>query len=299
MITFAKVAKRAWRPAPIRKAALRNEPLVLYVLADKRMPAVKRAFLRSVAATQDAVVLADVEDALAMGNIAAVEGLIDWTAFGGRLVGLQNELLQLVQVAGETTTAPLGISFDLLNPRVVENVRNHGAELVKQVTDDTRQAIRGTVERGLQDAIGPDELARQVRSFIGLTEQQSTAVSNLRDTLIGDGKTLGQVEEQTIAYATRLRDSRAEMIARTETIRAAATGQREAWSQEVEQGLVSGEEFEREWIADPDACDDCLEMDGKRAPVDGAYDSGDDGPPLHPNCRCAEGLVPIDKGDEN
>ena len=37
-------------------------------------------------------------------------------------------------------------------------------------------------------------------------------------------------------------------------------------------------------------CDDCDELDGTTAPINGSYAGGADGPPLHPNCRCTEGI---------
>jgi hypothetical protein len=44
---------------------------------------------------------------------------------------------------------------------------------------------------------------------------------------------------------------RAELIARTETMRASNEGQQEAWDQAVEEGLLTGNE-QQEWIVTPD-----------------------------------------------
>lgn len=74
------------------------------------------------------------------------------------------------------------------------------------------------------------------------------------------------------------------------TMAAANEGQRQAWDQAVDDGLLTGDE-RREWIATEDACPECEALDGALADLDGEYpDEGGGGPPLHPNCRCTEGI---------
>jgi hypothetical protein len=44
----------------------------------------------------------------------------------------------------------------------------------------------------------------------------------------------------------------------------------------------------RKWLAAPDCCDLCQEMDGVTTGLDEPYADGIDGVPLHPQCRCNE-----------
>jgi Phage Mu protein F like protein. len=101
------------------------------------------------------------------------------------------------------------------------------------------------------------------------------------------------VDAQAEKYADRLLSSRAEAIARTETIAASNEGQRELWLQAVDQGLLTGTE-QREWIASPKSCEACEEMDGETVGLTEEFQlpDGDSviGPPAHPNCTCAVGL---------
>jgi len=82
---------------------------------------------------------------------------------------------------------------------------------------------------------------------------------------------------------------RAEKIARTETIRASNQGALEAYKQ-------SGVVEKKIWIASADACEACLELDGKVERLEDSFFNDDysDGqtPPLHPNCRCAVAVAP-------
>jgi hypothetical protein len=96
--------------------------------------------------------------------------------------------------------------------------------------------------------------------------------------------------------------SRAEMIARTESAYAYTEGQVEAWK---ETGVVVG----KKWVLSPDACEFCQaaadeygdaaiplgesfyglddSLEGSDGGIMGFSYRSIDGPPLHPNCRCA------------
>ena len=53
----------------------------------------------------------------------------------------------------------------------------------------------------------------------------------------------------------------------------------------------SGLEWDKQWTAEPDACDICMNLDGEEVGVRDAFSSGDMAPPAHPNCRCDITLI--------
>lgn len=182
-------------------------------------------------------------------------------AFAGHAAGRKFSGLAAAEI--ETITAlagPLRMQFDAQNPAVIEWARKHAAELVTQVTDTTRERIRLAVEE-LQ-AEGDWEFAHD-----------------------------------RIAAAVGDQD-RADLIARHETMLAAGEGQRQAWAQAEDEGLLTGDE-QRGWIVTPDEklCPICEGLEDKVADLDGVYvsDDGDeyDGPPAHVLCRCSEGIVAL------
>lgn len=120
-----------------------------------------------------------------------------------------------------------------------ELVENPDAKWV--ITDATRDMIRETVAQGMDEGWSSDKLSDAL--------QEGYAFS----------------------------DTRADMIARTETARADAQGQVIGWK-------AAGAKS-KEWLTAPDCCDTCQDMNGAIAPVDGSFDGGED-VPLHPNCRC-------------
>lgn len=74
---------------------------------------------------------------------------------------------------------------------------------------------------------------------------------------------------------------RAQLIAQTETTRAAAEGSVLGFAQS---GVVS----EAEWVTmvDERVCPTCGGLHGKRAPLRGTFEGGLSYPPAHPGCRC-------------
>ena len=117
----------------------------------------------------------------------------------------------------------------------------------------------------------------------------STAYNRLQQSL-SQGVEQGQSLQQTTAEVMRIfRDpQRAMTIAATETARAYNYGQAVAAKQS---GVVSG----KRWLASGDACQRCLELDGKIVSLDEPFVVLPGGgpyavvmfPPLHPRCFCA------------
>jgi SPP1 gp7 family putative phage head morphogenesis protein len=81
--------------------------------------------------------------------------------------------------------------------------------------------------------------------------------------------------------------ARAEMVARTETIRSQETGNRLVYK---EAGFTR-----KVWFANAGCCDICEALDNVDIPIDEPFDFDDGGysdrmaPPAHPNCRCSSG----------
>jgi len=288
---------------PVAKAKTSSRAVLLtgwarrYRLADAAMVDFQKIFLQAVAETQGALILSRVEEALAKNDVAGAEAAIDWQQFERELGALQNPVHDLMTESGKLATEDLNklgfkLLFDIINPRAVAWARDRVGNLIREVSEGTRQAIRQLIAAALERGGHPYDTARRIRQYIGLTERQMRALDNYWERLSIEGLPARRVDEMVDAYARRLLRDRAKLIARTETIQAAAEGARESWRQAVDAGLLREDEWEREWITTEDdrTCEVCLAMDGKRAPINGAYENGSGGPTLHPACRCTEGL---------
>jgi hypothetical protein len=215
------------------------------------------------------------------------------------------------------------MTFDLINPRVLEFINRYTLSLITLISADTRTAIQAILYNAVRSGMPPREQARLIRPLIGLTTNQVSAVTRYRAALEAgqyrqtlnnvlrdkryDASTLralrnkdalsrAQIDKMVARYAERQLKHRAEMIARTETIRAANAGQVESWMQAQEQGLT-GTMRERWLVAsDERLCPNCQEI--PRMNPDGVAIGGMFAtpygpimhPPAHPMCRCSLGI---------
>ncbi len=154
----------------------------------------------------------------------------------------------------DTPSTKINIRFDSSNPRAVDWADRHAAELIDGISETTREDINNAIADALERG-SIDDAYDEILAAVGDAD-------------------------------------RAELIARNEVMRAASEGQRMAWAEATDEGLLTGDE-KRTWIAvgDGKVCPICEDLDGATADLDGEYPGeGGDGPPAHVSCRCTEGL---------
>lgn len=275
-------------------------------LADRYLPRFRNVFLSAVRMGRR-VSLEKIAEAVATRNVAAVEAVIPWesaalpalevtvpamvrelTLAGARvatrlLPGNLNVRLDDVSRAVE-----IPYRFNLQNPLAVKAALDHAAELVVQISDETVQALRNIIARAIEEGIPPMQAARQIRRTVGLTERQEGAIAKLREA--------GASERELTRARERMLRERAQLIAQTETLRAANEGQRLLWEQMAESRLIEHSTARREFIVTPDdrLCPICLPLDGKTYGIEepivtelGSVDA----PPIHPRCLPGDALV--------
>lgn len=255
------------------RALARRDQNFLHEAADANFHKLRVAVMYAFAAGRQAVDRIELQAAITAKDFHRTEQALAAAPMTVRLAlesTLPKALLSAVEAGGEAGMEMLGkrlrvaesnlrtaaittrISFDKTNPNVTKWAKKHATELAKNLSLTSRQEIAEAL----------------VEAFEG-----------------GNLDTLYDVALQQVGSPAR-----AEMIARTESMRAANAGQRESWDQAVEKGLLPAD-IKREWIATSDACPFCVALDGKTASLSGEYpNDGGEGPPLHPDCRCTEGI---------
>jgi SPP1 gp7 family putative phage head morphogenesis protein len=167
-------------------------------------------------------------------------------------------------------------------------------KLIVNITNETRRAIREAILLGFQTGKHPYQMAEEIQRMVGMTPGQVRAYQRFAANLVRGNMS---ANGQAVALANYRHDAihrRARNIARTETLRAANSGQHTLWRMAGANGLLGS--AKRIWINTPGArtCEACRDMGGEIAPVDGVWVAdgfGVESPPLHPSCRCAMGLV--------
>jgi SPP1 gp7 family putative phage head morphogenesis protein len=166
------------------------------------------------------------------------------------------EKLMVASAAREIKLHNLSISWDVFNPNIEKWLKTYSIDLADEVNTETLDKLKASLFDGWEAGESIPDLTHRVRD---LYEEFDRA--------------------------------RAEMIARSESIRASNRGSQETYR-------ASGVVDRTMWVATPTdrTCEICNELDGKVAelgepfPFEDSYGDAS-GPPAHPNCRCA--VVPI------
>ncbi len=176
-------------------------------------------------------------------------------------------------------------------------VRDRAAELIVNLAEEQRNAIRSMVARATHyDAVTPDILATVMRPAIGLYPRQAVANINLyntvREALLKENPLMRlataekRAKEAAARYAAQQHRYRAMSIARTELASAYNAGGFAATQDARNQGLIG--DCKKTWLAADDErmCSACGGADGESVNMDDRFRNGVLLPPAHPSCRC-------------
>lgn len=150
--------------------------------------------------------------------------------------------------AVQQAAAELGVSFNLLQPGLLEFIDREIGFLITKVNETTRDAVRRAILDGFKAGESLDGIAQRIADLGAFTVE------------------------------------RAELIARTETTRALNGSQRESLSKYAQE---SGARATKSWLSQRDdkVRPEHESLDGQKRPVDEAFSNGLQ-EPSEPNCRC-------------
>lgn len=234
------------------------------------------------AAAGGAVASATVSAATANLTAEEIARKIDLSSLDLVVDSMDEALFDLAADTAFKALAQLGVTkteqlVNIVNERAHAFARDRAAELVgKRWTDDgvlidspnavyaitesTRSDLRDLIAKGLEDNIGTPAIADSI--------------------------------QEAFAFSA----DRADLVARTEISRANEQGKLNGWREAQDAGVV----LLKSWLTagdddvDVDICEP-NEAQGAIA-IDDDFESGDDAPPGHPNCRCV--LIPeVEGGD--
>jgi len=293
-------------PAPARPFVepRSQEWQLVHAAADSVEDKLRRAYLTAVGNITADLNITNLSRAIWDRSLTAAINLIPMGILEEDLTDASLDLLRdVMRQAGQGSVELLpgyvaGYSFDLLNPRAVDWLSLNSASLVTGVTNNTVEALRYILRRSFIDGIPPRDAAVFIKKVVGLLPKHATAVYNYRQELVAQGMGPQRIDSLVDKYADRLLTFRAEMIARTETIRAASMGQHEGWRQAVADGLLDESRVLREWIVTHDdrlSKNRCAPMAGQQRKLEEEFVTGLGDKvltsPAGPNCRCGVGLV--------
>ena len=195
------------------------------------------------------------------------------------------------------------VRFDQTNDRAVAIMRNTTLRLIREFTQEQRNATQLALVEGIARGANPREQARIFRDSIGLTTRQQQAVSNYRRLLENNStealrrelrdrrfdstvsraiRTSEPLSDEQIGrmvgrYQERYLRFRSEVIARTEALRAVHQGTEEMYQQAFDNGALNPQDVFRTWVTARDARvrDSHNGMNGQERPPGEAFVSDD------------------------
>jgi hypothetical protein len=216
-------------------------------------------------------------------------------------------------------------AYDLYDDDIQEQLQQAQDQLIAEMEQGIRDAIKQIVDNGIRLGLSPDETVDDIRALIGLTPRQTQAVQNYRSMLenldsdalarqlrnsdddaavqaaLDSGQPLddAMVDRLVQDYTDNTLDYRADMIAQTEATRAANYGLQDAYEQAIARGVYPAEAVRQHWkiALDESTCQICKSIPDRNPggiPMGEDFDSSDgpqDSPPVHPNCRCSIEIV--------
>ena len=173
----------------------------LDALIAKQRPQLQRAFRLAIRNIVSDVTLNQVTMSLRRNDIeAAIDALgVSRAAFSPFVQSLTNTYAQAGTIAAASNVwiTPQGrakVRFDLANPLANEFITGYSSNLVTNIADDTRDALRVAIRAGYEQGRGPLDIARDLTGrigangrrtggIVGLNEPQARAVQNMRQRL--------------------------------------------------------------------------------------------------------------------
>ncbi|QOZ25297.1 phage minor head protein [Bradyrhizobium sp. CCBAU 51753] len=296
--------------------------------ADQVSAKVRKSFLDAIARIDAQIDVGELKALLQQGRVDQALQLVNSHLSAAGFQPVANTItagaIQAARAA-EPALSAANVSFGAMNPHTVDFLRTYEMGLVRQLGADARASVASAVRAGVSAGRNPLDVARDVRQFIGLTENQTRAVLNYRRMLengsrdalqralrdrrfdasvlraIEDGAAMmpEKVDRLVARYTERYLRYRSETIARTESIRAVNSGNNLLWRQAVHDGRFGADQVTKTWatVVDNKVRHAHVELDGTTVKLNENFQCSA-GPIAYPgdpnaspentcNCRCA------------
>lgn len=208
---------------------------------------------------------------------------------------------------------PEQFQFNETEKRVKEWIWTRSGRLITEMAAEQRRAIQSIMDMEITGFTSAGELARMIRSCIGLTARQMAANKRYYDSLkeklraehprMRESTIVRRAQEAQRKYAKKQLRYRAQTIAHTELAEAFNRGADFGIRQAQEKGYIG--HVRKVWVTareflyggKSNVCQYCEAVEGVIKELDECFDLGKCGlkelPPAHPRCRCVVKYVEI------
>lgn len=245
----------------------------------KLQPEIARAYLRALRQIGELLTTAELE-ALVAGRLTLTE-LFSNESMARVTAGYRAAIRESVQDGARLTLPDVRAAapriagvFNFLDPRVITAIRAIETRALDTLTEQVREVTRAFVENGIRDGKGIPEIARQLRTTIGIAPHQERYVENLarelrtmsprfKDRVLRDKRfdrlilrairegqplTEAKIEQISAAYLRRFASHNTEVVTRQVTIDAYREANRLSWEQAVADGYLDADSLVKVWV---------------------------------------------------
>lgn len=268
------------------------------ILAGKNAKEFSQVYKQAIKESKDAIIENDLYEAFKSGSIDAVQKAVGLEQFSAKMSEVVSPVTSAF-IAGSkqafkelpTRVGQKARSIDLMSPFVKQYINNHSANLVTNITEETRIALKDAIRKMMRSGASYRAMANDIQKFIGLTIPQQNKLEKLRSTLINNKLNQEQVDSALGKQWRIMIKARAETIGRTESFNAIGAGRQGMWSQLAKDGVIELE-TKRIWYTSKDEreCEICASLHNQKKGINEPF-VADNGlsvmaPAAHPNCRC-------------
>lgn len=216
------------------------------------------------------------------------------------------ELNRLIDRLGSGAKTTKAIEDDLgfnpgeieVDPNVLLFIRTKSLERVVSMSDREEERVRDILLHGSSIGARPDSMIDEISDTVGITVLQNQRLRRKRDAAVLGGLSRVIADKVRKDDAGRVRRSRAQTIARTETNDATTFSLTESWKRAAKEGLMPPG-TRKQWVAfsDDRSSEECEDLDGDIVGLNEDFSTsagqGFSGPrpPAHPNCRSTIVLI--------
>lgn len=273
----------------------------ILAIADSYKLAIALAFLQAFKNYKKQLNTNRLEKVIRSNDIKNVDKFLNGFMLDGN--PLKIPIKNLMDDVGKKIINEYSLKIDIKDVAMQKYIDKHVADLVKDISEDTRKQIKDIIRDGWEKEINPKLLSSNIKEVIGLNQRQQKALVRYEQKLLTD-KTLQakynmKTEEGFNKFLKKVKELkeeeykvklayRAQMIARTESIDIANEGSRTMYEEMAKRNPIIRDEYELEWILTPDdrLCSRCRAMRGARSSFNGTFEGNIRRPTLHPQCRC-------------
>lgn len=267
----------------IRKMTASDAVAVFLRAAEFMDPKIARAFIAAIEAIRVRIPAETIARMIERRDFTSLENAFstlsasdEWEQYAD---AIKQAVLEGVRATSDTQGVVNGAQDDFeirvgLNPRLEQFAVTMTSTRIREIDQTTRDTIRQVIQSGTTAGDDPFAIARRIMGSIGLTQRQEAAVNNyermlraldpealdrkLRDRrsdptvsrAINNDKPLtdAQIRSLVDRYRDRYIKYRANVIGRTESIRAVQGAQWELFQDMINKGQIDARQVRRTWI---------------------------------------------------